>query len=224
LEVNFMINLTKIKKLKPCEDSLNNYIKFYGDRNFTPKQFMGLKNITHEEKLWVAFRLVPNNFIGKATGEMARSVLYLYEKEYPNDRRPRAAVDAIAMGNVTVDTVFSAHEAANTASYAAADAANSAASAAHSAYAANANFDAAFHAYACAAAANSANAAYYSAANAIAAYHAVINAVTVYYAAANVVVKPPTTACAAAVFETCDAAKRIQEKLCRTIILKYWKE
>lgn len=52
------INIQLIRTLDPCKNSLDKVIRFYKNKEFTPRQFMGLKNISHEEKLWVAFRLI----------------------------------------------------------------------------------------------------------------------------------------------------------------------
>jgi hypothetical protein len=88
------INRSIISALKPCKDRFDNYVKFYGDREFTPRQFMGLKNITHADKLWVAFRVLPKEACIKAAVDVAESVLHIYEAKYPNDKRPREAVEA----------------------------------------------------------------------------------------------------------------------------------
>jgi hypothetical protein len=103
--------------------------------------------------------------------DCAEHVLGLYESKYPNDTRPRNAIQAardFANGRISLDEL-------NAAAYAAY--ANAAA-----AYAANAaNAAAAYAAYAAAAAANTANAAYAAAANA--ANAAAANAANVAYAA-----------------------------------------
>jgi hypothetical protein len=54
-----MINTEVIEALKPCEERFNNFKKFYDNRDFTMAQFLGLKNITHSDKIWVAMRLMP---------------------------------------------------------------------------------------------------------------------------------------------------------------------
>lgn len=166
-----MINLKFIKKLKPCQDRLDNYLKFYSDKEFTPRQFMGLKNITQEDKLWVAFRSLPEKTVRIIAGEIAMTVLHIYEEKYPEDFRPRKAIEFALKGESNINAANAAANAAADADYAAAKSA---------AYAA-------------------ADAVYYSTYAAYAATHAAANA-----AKAN----PGLD----------------QEKLIRTIILKYWKE
>jgi hypothetical protein len=101
-----MINLTKIKALTPCYDRLYNYIKFYGDREFTPKQFMGLKKITHADKLWVAFRVLPYDKAVEAAIDIGKSILSVFEKQFPEDNRPRECIEAIRLyfkGKITLE-------------------------------------------------------------------------------------------------------------------------
>jgi hypothetical protein len=135
-----VINKNVIKKLKPCAERYENYLKYYKNKEFTPAQFMGLKNITHKDKLWVAFRLMGEQYIRLAAADIAESVLHIYEKAYPGDNRPRLAIEAARSGN---------KEAADAAAYAARAAANAAYAAAYAAYAAAAD-DAANAAYAAA--------------------------------------------------------------------------
>jgi hypothetical protein len=138
-----MINRELIATLSPCRDRFDNYIKHYGDRNFTKRQFMGLRNITHEDKLWVAFRLMPKENLRLAAADIAELVLPIYEKAYPNDNRPRKAIEAARNGDrdAARDAAYAARDAAY-AAYAARDAAYAAA------YAAYAARDAAYAAYA----------------------------------------------------------------------------
>ena len=93
------INKSVIAKLNPCSDRFDNYVNHYGERDFTVRQFMGLKNITHADKLWVAFRLLPKGQIPKAATDMAELVLHVYEAKYPNDKRPREAIEAVRSGD-----------------------------------------------------------------------------------------------------------------------------
>jgi hypothetical protein len=143
------VKITKeaIKALNPCRDRYENYLKFYGDKELTPAQFLGRKNITQADKMWVCFRLMPKENIRFAAADIAESVLHIYEAKYPKDDRPRKAIEA-ARGN---DKTAAANAAAAYAAYAADDA--------YAAYAA-----AAYAAAAYAAAANAANAAAASAA------------------------------------------------------------
>ena len=88
------INKDVIKNLNPCHDRYKNYLKYYGDKEFTPRQFMGLKNLTHRDKVWVAFRLLSEKESRLAAADIAESVIHIFEEKYPNDNRPRLAIQA----------------------------------------------------------------------------------------------------------------------------------
>ncbi len=160
-----IINKEVIGGLNPCKDRFDNFVKFYGDKDFTVAKFMGLKNITQEDKLWVVFRLMPKDSIRLAAADIAESVLHIFENKYPNDCRPRKAIEAARCGNkVTADAAAAAAYAA--AATAAARAAAYADAAAAAAYAAAATAADAAAADADAAAADAARAAATAAATA----------------------------------------------------------
>jgi hypothetical protein len=148
-----MITLETIKALKPCKDRLDNYVKHYSERSFTHGQFMGLKNITPEDKIWVALRLIPQAKLRFAAADIAESVLDIYEAKYPNDNRPRLAIEAARNGSADAAraayaaayAAYAAHDAhdAHAAAHAAAYDAAHAAYAAYAAHAAYAAYDAA---------------------------------------------------------------------------------
>ena len=140
-----------VEALKPCEERLDNAKKHYSKTKVTPKQFLKLKYLTYDDKIWVAFRLMPKENIRLAAADIAESVLHLFEAKYQNDLRPRKAIEEarkdIAPSNKTysdaANVVDAAYDSANTASYAAAYAAYAAANAADAAYAAHASYAAA---------------------------------------------------------------------------------
>ena len=175
-----------IASLKPCSDRHNNYLVHYKNKSHTPRQFMGLRNITHSDKLWVTLRLLPVDKLSLVAADIAETVLHIFEEKYPNDKRPRLAIEAARNTEMSLEDKRKAANAADVAADAAADAAVRAAEAAHAARAAHAAVRAA----------DAARAAAYAAADAA---HAVRAAA---YAAPN---------------------KLVQEKLIRTIILKYMK-
>ncbi len=129
------VSLTEIKSLNPCQNRLDNYIKFYGERKFTHAQFMGLKSITQEDKMWVAFRLMSKMNIVLAAADIAESTLHLFESKYPNDNRPRLAIEAarVCAKNPTDKNKEAAYSAADSAVYSARSAADSAVYSARSA-------------------------------------------------------------------------------------------
>jgi hypothetical protein len=187
-----MINKNTISKLNPCRDRFDNFVTHYGTKSYTPAQFLGLRNITHQDKLWVAFRTLSKTNLRLAAADIAESVLHLYEAKCPGDLRPRRAIEAARSGNVSEIRAAADADAARAAARAAyAYAAAAAYAAAYAAGAADADADAAYAAAA------------YAAAYAAAAYAAAAAAAAAYAAAGS-------------------GNKKKQEKIIRTIILKYW--
>ena len=89
-----MINTKVIKELNPCTDRFQNWIKFYGNNEFTYAQFLGLKRITHSDKMWVVTRLMKPELLRFFAADVAELVLPIFESKYPNDNRPRLAIEA----------------------------------------------------------------------------------------------------------------------------------
>ncbi len=131
-----MINTKVIKDLNPCQDRLDNWIKFYDNKDFTYAQFLGLKNITQEDKMWVCFRVMDPKLLGKCSADIAELALPIWEEAYPNDPRPRQAIEAARSGiNAAYATsvAYAAYAYANAAANAA-YACNTAANASAAAY------------------------------------------------------------------------------------------
>ena len=115
------INTSYLTTLNPCEDRLNNWINHYDNFNGSLSEFLDLTEITHQDKLWVYLRSIDSKLIPLVAADFAESVLHVFEEAYPEDKRPRLAIEA-ARGN-DVDAAINAANAAWSAAYAAADAA-----------------------------------------------------------------------------------------------------
>lgn len=105
-----IIKLENIESLYPCKTRLENYIKHYENKELTPRQFMGLKHITHNDKLWVAFRMMDMSLLSKCAGEIAMSARHIYEDACPWDLRPRIAI-ADALNCAAGSAASAAHDA-----------------------------------------------------------------------------------------------------------------
>jgi hypothetical protein len=128
------ITMKLIKSLKPCEGPLKSAEKHYAKRkSVTPAQFLGLKNIPHKDKLWVSLRLMKKEHIRFAAAEIARLVLPIFEAKYPNDLRPRQAIEAAESNTLSKDEISDATSAAYAAAFAA-EATTNAEAAAYAAY------------------------------------------------------------------------------------------
>lgn len=88
------ITLNKLKKLEPCEDRLNNFLQYYPKFFGSLKQFIELENITYNDKVWAATKLFTKKQNVKWVILCAESVLYNFESVYPNNKRPRKAIEA----------------------------------------------------------------------------------------------------------------------------------
>ncbi len=138
-----------VKSLGPCTDRYDNYLMFYKTKTHSLGQFMGLRNITHEDKLWVCFRLMPNQNLRFCASDLAELVLPMFESKYPNDNRPRLAIEAARTKVVDMDaainTFNAARNAAYYAAYAAAGSTTTSSAARNAAYAAAQAADCAAH-------------------------------------------------------------------------------
>jgi hypothetical protein len=156
-----IIILEQIKKLNPCESSLE-----WGKKTFPNGEaellevLLKLNEINPANARWLFTKLMTKEQNFQIAIFAAELVIDIFEKKYPNDPRPREAIEAAKryLENNTEENKNAAAKAANAAAYAA-TAANAAANAA--AYAATAAANAA--AYDATAAANAAaNAAAYA--------------------------------------------------------------
>ena len=131
--------LKQIRKHSPCEDGWEKLLKHLGKTKADdePVKFSFiLKNNGIDDALW-CLRALPSEYHGRIrhlTADYAERVLHLYEKEHPNDKRPRRAIQAVrdfADGKITEEEMAAswaaARAAARDASWAAARAARAAA-------------------------------------------------------------------------------------------------
>lgn len=115
-----------IASLNPCQDRFDNWSKHYPKWKGPLSRFLGLKKITYTDKMWVFFRTINRTSIPLVAADFAERTLSIYESAFPNDLRPRRAIEAARSGK-------KANAAANDAAYAAVYAANDAANDAYAA-------------------------------------------------------------------------------------------
>jgi hypothetical protein len=187
-----MINLQFLASKKACKDGIEYFKENYPDEISAKELILDLisKN-KHRWAHWLITRLLTKETRIKYAIFAAEQVLYIFEDKYPEDDRPRKAIEAAkeylnnpnaaaydAAYAAAVNAANAAHAAAHAAVNAAAHAAYAAVNAAVNAYAAYAaTYAAADAAYATDAAADAAYAATYAAyAAADAAAHAAAHA------------------------------------------------
>ena len=144
-----LINLKYLKSLNPCEDRLNNAIKYYSKFEGDILDVLYLNKISSEDKIWIASKVLPDNILHRFSIECAYSTLDNFEKEYPNDLRPRKAIEAKQAwldGEISDEELKEAQSASHSASNSAYSASRSAAFSAASSAAYSASRSAAFSA------------------------------------------------------------------------------
>lgn len=131
-----------VKTFNPCKDRFHNYQTNYPNSDLHIVDFLKLENITYNDKIWVWKKVATINEAALFGLKCADSVLHIFEDKYPNDKRPRLALDSVRtyLDNPTEENKKECREASYDAAFAAYDvyatAAYSAAySAAYAAYA-----------------------------------------------------------------------------------------
>lgn len=127
------INLDYIMQFDPCQDGIDEYIDAGHEKfNGTIIEFLDLEGVSDSNKLWVVLReeIIPEKDLHDFACKFAESVLHLFEDKYPDDDRPRKAIQAkrdYIAGKISKDELraarFAAEDAAGAAAWAAARAA-----------------------------------------------------------------------------------------------------
>jgi hypothetical protein len=142
----------------PCEDGLADFDAAFPDLVTNPDKLISLvdvaKGIKIEYAIWCLLAISPEQaedtklFCRLFAGQVAMQSLHIFESDYPDDQRPRKAVEIALSETISsavdvaraADVAYAAHAAAYAAdvAYAAAHAAYAAHAAAHAAHAARA--------------------------------------------------------------------------------------
>jgi hypothetical protein len=84
-----------IASLFPCKNRHDNYLHHYRNTDFSVVEFLQLENITYDDKIWVWKNFATVNEAALFGLKCASSVLDIFEAKYPNDERPRLALEAV---------------------------------------------------------------------------------------------------------------------------------
>ena len=124
------MNITQ-KKLKDWSACTDGYKWACGILNNKPMEVKKFLKITSDHRLdwanWVIVRVMTYDQCVSYAVYLAEQVIDIYEKEYPNDKRPRLAIEA---AKKCIGLKGAARDAARVAAWAAGDAARAAAEAA----------------------------------------------------------------------------------------------
>ena len=104
-----------LELLNFCKNRFDHYLTYYSNWQGTLEEFLDLSELTQDDKKWVFVRSIPKDRLRLVAADFAERVLHIYESKYPNDDRPRKAIEFARKGA----TATAAHAAAYVAAYAA---------------------------------------------------------------------------------------------------------
>lgn len=94
------VSTNRILSLNPCGERLQNFLYHYGHEwHGTMTSFLSLEHLTHSDKLWVYFRLIPREVVPHVAADFVERVVHIYEEAFPDDLRPRRAIQAARSGD-----------------------------------------------------------------------------------------------------------------------------
>ena len=83
------INVQTLRAMSPCKSRFEeNFLVHYPEFNGTWSEFLELDEISYEDRMWVAQRVLNRNQLIHFAVLCAQSVLSIYENKYPDDKRP----------------------------------------------------------------------------------------------------------------------------------------
>ena len=111
-----MITVEQIMTFMPCSDYLEPRVRELIGDGKTPLEILNL-DIPAMDRLWVVLRpeIIPERELRLLACAFARTSLPLYERDYPEDARPRTAIETAeryARGSATREELAAAEAAA----------------------------------------------------------------------------------------------------------------
>lgn len=82
-----IINKEIISNFKPCKERFDVFLDAYSDFNGSFDEFLDLDKISYQDKIWVSQRVLNKNQLIHFGLLCAESVLNIFEKKYPQDKR-----------------------------------------------------------------------------------------------------------------------------------------
>jgi hypothetical protein len=91
-----MITYDKILSFDPCHSPEKCLEMMKGVKEYSLMDFLDLDSVTAEDKLWVVLRedFIDDAILHEFACRCVEAVLPLFEKEFPDDKRPRNAIAA----------------------------------------------------------------------------------------------------------------------------------
>ena len=91
-----MLTIKKVKQMGACQDALDWGEKIWKEKEF--KEMDAIKRLMKEKRYdwanWLIARLLSRDNKTRYAIFAAEQVIGIYEKKYPNDDRPRKAIEA----------------------------------------------------------------------------------------------------------------------------------
>jgi len=118
------VTIESIDKFNPCKSGRDNLIKHYGDKfNMTMEEFLSIENVSYDDKVWYATKVINIKTLQQWSVECAEFVLDNFESVYPNNTRVRDCLEVIKrflVGEATREELSAAESAVYSAAYSAA--------------------------------------------------------------------------------------------------------
>lgn len=87
------INKDVLKSLNPCTSRYWNFLKYNADFSGSFSEFLELDSVSYDDKVWVAVSVLNKSQLVNWTKLCAESVLHIFEKEQPKDKRVSNCID-----------------------------------------------------------------------------------------------------------------------------------
>jgi hypothetical protein len=111
------LTLNDIKSKSPCENGYKKLLKSFNktsadDTEVSIQHLLNSNGI--DNTLWVIYNCIPDRIMDKRNmcADFAESVLHIFEEQYPNDKRPRQAIEICRKENATKEEIEAAGAAA----------------------------------------------------------------------------------------------------------------
>jgi hypothetical protein len=121
------LTLNDIKSKSPCENGYKKLLKSF-DKTSADDTEVSIQHLLNsngiDNTLWVIYNCIPDRIMDKRNmcADFAESVLHIFEEQYPNDKRPRQAIEICRKENATKEEIEAAGAAAMCAAWVARDA------------------------------------------------------------------------------------------------------
>ena len=107
------LTLNDIKSKSPCENGYKKLLKSF-DKTSADDTEVSIQHLLNsngiDNTLWVIYNCIPDRIMDKRNmcADFAESVLHIFEQQYPNDKRPRQAIEIFRKEDATQQEITAA--------------------------------------------------------------------------------------------------------------------